>query len=170
MFIFSLQSNYRGSIRTGRGCLFSIRWQIPGIKNIKWQLAVHAIDLDSTHMDARTCTSTSTHNILPFATESIFFEHFFPKALESITNPCGLLNLRRRWEGKGHHSGSPLLTCNTFNSLACVVPPSPNEHTLQALPPPSFLHHHTIIKNVKSLVNSCYRLAEYRFWIECFPD
>lgn len=39
---------------------------------------------------------------------------------------------------------------------------------LQSLPPPSFLHHHTTIKNVKSLVNSCYRLAEYRFWIECF--
>lgn len=36
--------------------------------------------------------------------------------------------------------------------------------------PPLVPHRHTTIKRAKSLVNSCYRLAEYHFWIECFPD
>lgn len=100
------------------------------------------------------------------------------------------------WDGKGHPRGSPVLrmyfsvqftliwcalgylfTCNNTWQLphshwrVFVLPPSLLLiKRLQSFQPPLFPHHHTTIKNVKSLVNSCCRLAEYRFWIECFPD
>lgn len=55
----------------------------------------------------------------------------------------------------------------SWGLTACALSLLPDTHFSS---PPLVLHRHTTIKTTKSLVNSCWRLAEYRFWIECFPE